>query len=451
MKLEDGFREYDKISAQPLAKEMKFAILLRCITGQLRTHLNINMKDDATYDVLRESILQYDRASIKWTESMALGNRVASSDEPTPMDIDMVAKGKGKHKGKKGKGKGKDGKGSKGKPQRYDGGGKPKGKGNGKNKDGGKGYKGGPGGGKGPLPLDMCKLCGGAGHCGRECRVRNLRQVSQSQSQDAASTVATQSMVSSGSGFGIQAQAQGSPSNVRRIIQVNLDEVNEEIPLNFNVRVVKAHAAFDLTYSDSDEDWLVCEGEERDCGGNAFFVNFTDLTGKERNVVDKDNKGNGSGSSPVPMDTGGPVTRGVTCEKGVPVVLDTGADMSVLPMSYSGIGKKLTQKSILRDAQRNRMAGGNMRQAVVELTDEDGNKVCLRETFALSNVAEPLLALGKLLRRGWRVEGRDDEVYLTCGEFDKMLKTRNNSLVILLKFEWLCEKRTSLRWSELSR
>ena len=32
-KLEDGFKEYDKISQQPIGEEMKFAILLRCVTG----------------------------------------------------------------------------------------------------------------------------------------------------------------------------------------------------------------------------------------------------------------------------------------------------------------------------------------------------------------------------------------------------------------------------------
>ena len=423
VRLEDAFREYDKISAQPMDKEMKFAILLRCITGQLRTHLNINMKDDATYDFLRESILQYDRASIKWSETMALGNRSNANpgDESTPMEIDLVNKGKGKHKGKKGKGKGKDGKGGKGKPQRSDGG-KSKGKDKGKGKSGnGKGYnnfnnKGGQGKGKAPLPPDMCKLCGGYGHWSRECPVRTLRQVSQS--QDGSSTVATQSMVSSTPGTGTQ--PSGSPTAVRRIIQVNLDELEEDEPkIDYKIRMVKTGKAYDLTYSDSDDDWWVCG--QRDGGDNAYFVDSIDLT------VDKHCKDEGPGSSPVPVEGG--VIRGVTCEKGIAVILDSGADMSVLPLKFKDVGEKLTQKSVLRDAQGNRMAGGNMRQAMVELTDEAGNKVCLRETFALSNVAEPLLALGKIVRRGWRVEGRDGEIHLSCGIFDKVLTMRNNSLV----------------------
>ena len=33
VELKEAFREYDKISMQPLATEMKFAILLRCINA----------------------------------------------------------------------------------------------------------------------------------------------------------------------------------------------------------------------------------------------------------------------------------------------------------------------------------------------------------------------------------------------------------------------------------
>ena len=84
VELKEAFREYDKISMQPLATEMKFAILLRCINGQLRMHINVTPKEDATYDALREMVLQYDRASIRWTEAMALGTMRADDGGPTP-------------------------------------------------------------------------------------------------------------------------------------------------------------------------------------------------------------------------------------------------------------------------------------------------------------------------------------------------------------------------------
>jgi hypothetical protein len=45
------------------------------------------------------------------------------------------------------------------------------------------------------------------------------------------------------------------------------------------------------------------------------------------------------------------------------------------------------------------------------------------------NVAEPLLALGKLLKKGWKVETENDEVKLKFGEFTKVLNLRNHCLI----------------------
>ena len=152
--------------------------------------------------------------------------------------------------------KGKDFKGNvKGKYVKNDGG-KSKRKDKGKSKDYGKHGKGaGAGRGKGPLPADVCKLCGGKGHWSRECPVRTLRQVQ----DEASSTTATQSMTGSG-GTGLQA-AQGSPqaTTVRRIIKVNLDDLDEQMdePEVTMLRMVQVGETYDLTYSDSDDDWFV--------------------------------------------------------------------------------------------------------------------------------------------------------------------------------------------------
>ena len=108
-----------------------------------------------------------------------------------------------------------------------------------------------------------------------------------------------------------------------------------------------------------------------------------------------------------PLDGEEAYIRGVRLENNIPVVLDSGADMSVLPMKFKNVGLALSKKSVLRDAQGNRMAGVALRQAIVELVDDEGNKACIKETFALSNVAEPLLALGKMLKKGWTVAGQE--------------------------------------------
>ena len=114
LKLEDSFREYERIGGA-LSGELKFAVLMKCIGGQLKTYLNMTIQDTTTYENLRESILQYDQATIKWSNTMSLGTTL-QNDLPTPMEVDRI-KGKGKDVKGKGKGKGFKGfdKGSKGK------------------------------------------------------------------------------------------------------------------------------------------------------------------------------------------------------------------------------------------------------------------------------------------------------------------------------------------------
>ena len=108
LKLEDSFREYERIGGL-LSGELKFAIRMKSIGGQLKTYLNMTIQDSTTYENLRVSILQYDQATIKWSSTMALGTSMQSGDEPTPMEVDRIwkGKGKGKDKGKNDKGKGR--------------------------------------------------------------------------------------------------------------------------------------------------------------------------------------------------------------------------------------------------------------------------------------------------------------------------------------------------------
>ena len=97
-----------------------------------------------------------------------------------------------------------------------------KGKDKGKSKDHGEGADSG-GMGK-ALPVDVMRWR--IGRWSRKCPVKNMCQVS----QDAASTVATQSMVSSGSGqqTGDGQGVQGSPTTVvRRITYFDLDDCLE--------------------------------------------------------------------------------------------------------------------------------------------------------------------------------------------------------------------------------
>ena len=141
-----------------------------------------------------------------------------------------------------------------------------------------------------------------------------------------------------------------------------------------------AEDVYDVTYSDEHEEWEGCEGRED--GSPAYFKTFMDLdeTDKEQKV--------GSGSRPEGFHV-----RGVSRDKVVNIILDSGADMF----------------------QGRTMKGGDLRQALVVLEDSEGKQVHMRETFALSNAKEPLLAVGKLIKKGWKVSGRQEEGALSYG------------------------------------
>lgn len=48
-----------------LGDELKCAILLRCLSGALKTHLSLSLKETSTYNELREDFLRWDRARQK--------------------------------------------------------------------------------------------------------------------------------------------------------------------------------------------------------------------------------------------------------------------------------------------------------------------------------------------------------------------------------------------------
>lgn len=136
LKLEHAYAEYEKLGSR-LNDDLKTAILMRSVTGQLKVWLQLQVTETTTYGKVREIILLYDTCTTRWSEQMVLGaeNSGCTGDGPTPMEIDRVeykCKGKGEGKGKQ-RGKGD----SKGKSK-----GKQKGKGDTKGKAKGGDQKG---------------------------------------------------------------------------------------------------------------------------------------------------------------------------------------------------------------------------------------------------------------------------------------------------------------------
>ena len=175
LKLEEAYAEYEKTGAR-LDETIKFATLMRCVGGQLKTWLQLQVAETQSYSRLREAIVQYDHATTKWSNAMIL------NQDPTgqvPMEIDRIAeKGKGK-----GKTKGKDGGPGKGKGKGEQKGAKGKGKFMNKGHSGGKSsQKGQKADGKGKSkesPVKTCFTCGKPGHMAKDCW-RVVRQVESS-------------------------------------------------------------------------------------------------------------------------------------------------------------------------------------------------------------------------------------------------------------------------------
>ena len=105
LKLEEAYAEYEKTGAR-LDETIKFATLMRCVGGQLKTWLQLQVAETQSYSRLREAITQYETVQ----NAMILNQDTGG---PAPMEIDRITekgKGKGKFKGKDGgpgKGKGK--------------------------------------------------------------------------------------------------------------------------------------------------------------------------------------------------------------------------------------------------------------------------------------------------------------------------------------------------------
>ena len=111
--------EYQRVSGSMPGEDILLGTLLRRLPSQVRSHIQLQMDDSASYASVRAFVLSYEVTTTTWSAAkvhQSLGVTEPPS-EAVPMEVDALTKGKGKGKGKgkqsKGKGKG-DGKNSKG-------------------------------------------------------------------------------------------------------------------------------------------------------------------------------------------------------------------------------------------------------------------------------------------------------------------------------------------------
>ncbi|CAE7314572.1 unnamed protein product, partial [Symbiodinium sp. KB8] len=449
MKLEAAFNEYDSQSSTPLSEDIKIACLLRCVTGQLKQHLNVAVTDKTKYADLRSLVLRWDNAQTRWGTAVAatysLGDGRGSSGFQ-PMDVDAIGalsyKGKNKGKDYKGKPKGKDynnkgkSKDGKGKPQQY-----PKGK------DQGKGWNNqqqnkGKNKGKGNVKNDseVCLYCGKRGHWKRDCykyksdMAKGIKQVA---SGDDATTVNDSASVAASASTVAPSHSVSNAQAPRRISRfehsdldlTDLTEIDdyadadsaEECVLGFGgvLRAVQAagclHACaefFDLAVDDdesgsSSEAWSIAlEYSAFDLDSECLCA----ICARKDDAFD-DSKAGSADEAPKTHD----------------IILDSGADCSALPMSFAHVGVEDCEamKGSYVDAQ-----GNPLRTAGVRIAEVQVGELRFRERFVISDVTMPLISLGKLYRAGWYVLPDDGGLKLTNGRQGEAVCFKKQSLCI---------------------
>ena len=86
------------------------------------------------------------------------------------------------------------------------------------------------------------------------------------------------------------------------------------------------------------------------------------------------------------------------------VILDSGADLSLLPQRLRSRGKPIDVPNLqVSDAQGGSLSIRDMSRVLLSTEWDDTTGVVIQEDFAVTNVKSILLSLGKLLKKGWRL------------------------------------------------
>ena len=412
-------------------------------------------------------------------------------------------KGKGgKGKGDRGKGKGyggrKGGRGSKGKGRGF---GRGFGKGRGKGKKGGKnvrqvegkGYESGKGkSGQGVV----CYNCGKTGHIASECwsapsgkgkgkggkgKVRNVQETGEEDwSTDPQASSSTQPQART-------APAAKGNEQVRRLVTtpmpiieevddddyVDLIGMFEDLAHDWSVRAVKMIESEQLVkvvnmadgsdeeeyerdelhewYEDLEVDKLNSKkakpGEnilrwdetKQDWMVKPFEIPSPGFTDSEEEI---DLSTQDWLEKPVEIPSPGHHIRAVSARYSEPlveVVLDSGADCHVLPLSYYsedlGTVEFPALRMVIQDAQGNRIRTTETRANITfEFQRTDGRVIKVRDSAVFGDVTQPLFAVGKLWKVGWGLDPLDQfNAFLKKGGARVPVSFVRNSTVTDLK------------------
>ena len=372
-----------------------------------------------------------------------------------------LTKGKGKGKGKKGKDGKKQEKGGKGKAdQGFNAKGQPKGGKQGKGQGKAKGSKGkGKGQGKGQQGQPKCWNCNRYGHVQKDCPNPTVNQVEAN--TDAASTVAPSQSASQTHQSTVRrleaASSAADPEPLYFDFSIMPDIIDASVAMISASKLLRPCASddppegdcvcsfeegsvhpcqssavapcvhHDMTYSDNDDSWTVCspksawslfadDVDEPDCD-EPDDLNAPDCDDAGDEVSDLRTAARACRQSAPPgtwvqdvqvenMPQVFPCVRAVIRElegEEVPVIMDSGADISCLPFSLGWLGTRGRGGPNLRvsDAQGGELPVQQHRDVEFVLETRTGQPIIWKERCVVTSVTQPLLALGKFMRAGW--------------------------------------------------
>ena len=481
VRYEEALKAYEVSSGQAFPEDLVLATVVGGLKEPLRSQVQLKMTSATKYVDVRSWVLQYESLSTPWgfTAQGKGGSSGNADSTPQPMEVDVI---KGKGKGKKGKdGKGKKGKDSKGKGR--DSKGKPgdgKGAWQGKWNNGGwnsggwnssgqwganswnngggnwgnggnkpwKDPKGkGKGGGK-KGDSDVCNNCGQRGHWKWECPLKGKGKVNQVDAGGAVPSSAASTLTSTSTTLPSASQYRGSvgvnrvetfacetPPGCRVTQIVDMSELDDEGEFDldgFGVMTISAGGLEDSF----EEEWFpdvaphVFEHALSYKAAPAFDPGVPTFA---MDATDHDDEWLWAPGHPdlkEPMRVQAVVARAGPEE--LEVVIDSGADISVAPLRFGSFGAPARASNVtMQDAPGRKIKEHCSRTLDLEVETLQGDRVMIREKFAVAKIEALIVSLGRLLRRGWTLGTHHGKPTIEQGGHCIPVRLRRNTLTVL--------------------